>query len=210
VTGRAVQGMLLTMRRPDTAVLGLFALAGALAARARWGHVGERGAPAPAPEPDGSDAALPDADGSETPGQPAARSGRAGAEVPGRPRLFLPLGGRESSVQHGSAAAEGFDRSYGLTAGTHVVGRDKQADLRLSDTTVALRHAEITVAPDGRVFVRDLGSESGVRVDGWPVSTAELFDGDRLELGHTELLFHRDPVAGQDAGREGFDRVDGA
>lgn len=129
--------------------------------------------------------------------------------MPGQPRVFLPLGGRTGSVQHGSTAAEGFDRSYALTAGTHVVGRDKEANLRLSDTSVSLRHAEITVAPDGRTYIRDLDAENGVRVAGRPISTVELFDGDRLELGRTELLFHRDPPS-HDAGREGFDRADGA
>jgi len=197
VTGWALQGRLLLMSRSKPAA-GLMALAGLLVARGRRGgqrdpsaHNGDRPAPDPADDPEPDD---PQAQG----------------PVPGQPRVFLPVGGPTGTAEHGSAAAAGSDQSYELTAGRHVVGRSKQAHLRLSDTSVSLEHAEITVAPSGRTWVRDLGAENGVRVDGWPISTAELFDGDRLELGRIALLFHRDPDASEDASRDGFDRVDGA
>ncbi len=187
------------MSRSRPAAAGLMALAGLLVARGRRGdqrdpsaHNGDRPAPEPADDQEPDDAQS------------------HGGPVPGQPRVFVPLGGPTGTVEHGSTAAAGFDQSYELTAGRHVVGRGKQAHLRLSDTSVSLEHAEITVAPSGRTWVRDLGAENGVRVDGWPISTAELFDGDRLELGRIELLFHRDPDASEDAGRDGFDRVDGA
>jgi hypothetical protein len=196
------------MRRPDAALMGLLVLAGLLVARGRRGD---------APDPGDRDSLAQDPGGQgpgvatgTTEADAEAAAEQAAGPVPGRPQLFLPLGGDNGLVEHGVVAGAAVDRSYELTAGTHLVGRDKQADLRLTDTTVSLRHAEITAAPDGRTFVRDLGAENGVRVDGWPVSTAELFDGDRLEIGRVELLFHREPSSSQDAGREGFDRVDGA
>ena len=131
------------------------------------------------------------------------------AAVPGRPRLYLSCGGRTGTVQHGSAPAAGLEHATVLGAGTFLVGRSRRADLRLLDTTVSPEHAELGIEPDGRTFVRDLGADNGVRIDGVPVPEAELFDGNRLELGTVSLLFHRDEGDGDNA-REGFDRVDGA
>ena len=131
------------------------------------------------------------------------------AAVPGRPRLYVASGGRTGTVQHGSAPAAGLEQATVLGAGRFLVGRSRRADLRLLDTTVSPEHAELVVEPDGRTFVRDLGADNGVRVDGVPVPEAELFDGNRLELGTVSLLFHRDEGDGDNA-REGFDRVDGA
>ena len=112
-------------------------------------------------------------------------------------------------MAHGSDPAAGLEQATVLGAGRFMIGRSRRADLRLLDTTVSPEHAEVVVEPDGRTFVRDLGADNGVRVDGVPVPEAELFDGNRLELGTVSLLFHRDEGDGDNA-REGFDRVDGA
>lgn len=131
------------------------------------------------------------------------------AAVPGRPRFYLAAGGRTGTVPHGSGPAAGLEQATVLGAGRFMIGRSRRADLRLFDTTVSPEHAEVMVGPDGRTFVRDLGADNGVRVDGVPVPEAELFDGNRLELGTVSLLFHRDEGDGDNA-RDGFDRVDGA
>ena len=142
---------------------------------------------------------------------PAPVPGRefAGPSVPGRPRFYLQAGDGSGAVAHGSAAAVGEDGAKVLGAGRFVLGRSPAADLRLTDGTVALEHAEVQVSGDGRVFVRDLGGGDGVLVDGVVRSVAELFDGSRVELGEVTLLFHRDDGEGSQ-GRDGFDRVDGA
>jgi pSer/pThr/pTyr-binding forkhead associated (FHA) protein len=130
--------------------------------------------------------------------------------APGRPRLDLPLGSPDGSVEHAVGAHPG-QRHYQLTVGTHLVGRSPTADLRLTDITVSPSHAEITVAPDGRVFLRDLNADNGVLVNGKPIHTVELFDGARIRLGRSELLFHRDaPDTTNNAARDGFDRTDEA
>jgi hypothetical protein len=74
--------------------------------------------------------------------------------LPGRPRLTLAAGG---TARHGTPRAAGIDREVMLRAGTFVVGRDKQADLRLDDATVSPRHITFEVTGD-RVRLRDLGS----------------------------------------------------
>ncbi|MGZ6793784.1 MAG: FhaA domain-containing protein, partial [Mycobacteriales bacterium] len=71
--------------------------------------------------------------------------------------------------------------------GTTVIGRGADADLQLTDTGVSRRHAEVRVA-DGQVELHDLGSTNGTRVNGQPVGSATLADGDRITVGTTDLV----------------------
>src|SRR4051812_42417273 len=84
--------------------------------------------------------------------------------LPGRPRLTLVQGGQ---VRQGTPAAAGIDREVFLPAGTFVIGRDKDADLRLHDTSVSPRHVVLDVTAQ-RVRLTDLGSLNGTAVDGGP------------------------------------------
>jgi pSer/pThr/pTyr-binding forkhead associated (FHA) protein len=61
------------------------------------------------------------------------------------------------------------------------------ADLRLEDPGVSRRHAEVVLSDPPRI--NDLGSTNGTLVDGAPVSSAELYDGARIGLGSTTLVF---------------------
>jgi hypothetical protein len=108
--------------------------------------------------------------------------------VPGRPRLVLAAGG---TARFGTPAAAGLDREVCLPPGTFVIGRDRTADLRLADPAVSPRHLALDVDVD-HIRLRDLGSRNGTRVDGRPVEGRELVDGNRIELGTTTLVFHRD------------------
>ena len=46
-----------------------------------------------------------------------------------------------------------------------IIGRSNQADIYLNDRHIARRHAEVAVR-DGKVFVRDLGTKTGIRHNG--------------------------------------------
>ncbi len=118
------------------------------------------------------------------------------APLPGRPRLLEALGG---TLNHGEVA-EAPERV--LRRGRTVVGRSRDADLRVLEETVSPRHAALDVEPDGRVTIRDLGALNGVAVDGVPVSEVELHDGNRVTLGDAVLIFRVDPVQ-DDGGRQG-------
>ena len=84
---------------------------------------------------------------------------------------------------------DGSNRSYQLTLGSNVVGRGQDAQFRLPDTGVSRRHLEITW--DGQVaMLADLGSTNGTTVNGSPVQTWQLADGDVLRIGHSSLVFH--------------------
>jgi hypothetical protein len=91
------------------------------------------------------------------------------------------------------ATGEG-ERVVPLDARVTVLGRGTEADVRLSDTGVSRRHAEVRVEP-GSIVVADLGSTNGTRLNGRPVTTSALSDGDVIELGGSRLVF-RDPEHG--------------
>jgi hypothetical protein len=100
----------------------------------------------------------------------------AGA-YPQRPRLLLAVGDEESA--------------YFLTHAVTVIGRASECDLRIEDSGVSRKHAEVRYS-DGRVGIVDLGSTNGILVNGKPAERVELKDGDRIDIGHTTLIFRRD------------------
>jgi hypothetical protein len=120
---------------------------------------------APAPVPAGSPSAGP-------PPRPAP----AGA-LPRRPRLIVSISGDESA--------------YFLTHSVTVIGRAAEADLKIEDSGVSRRHAELRYA-DGDVELVDLGSTNGVSVNGNPVGRITLADGDRIDAGSTTLIYRVD------------------
>ena len=83
---------------------------------------------------------------------------------------------------------DGSGRTYDLTQGTHVIGRGQDSAFRLPDTGVSRRHLEISW--DGQTAtLSDLGSTNGTTVNGNPVQTWQLNDGDVVRVGHSSLVF---------------------
>ena len=75
-----------------------------------------------------------------------------------------------------------------LVAEPVVIGRANDAAVRLADTSVSRRHAEVRPAGDGWTVV-DLGSTNGTRVNGVAVTERRLQDGDTISVGDTTLRF---------------------
>jgi Protein of unknown function (DUF3662)/FHA domain len=69
-----------------------------------------------------------------------------------------------------------------------VVGRLPECQVVLSDSNVSRRHAELRRKGDG-VFVTDLGSTNGTRVNGVPIREQLLASGDEISVGSTRLIF---------------------
>ena len=69
-----------------------------------------------------------------------------------------------------------------------VIGRLPECDVVLADSNVSRRHAELRRKGDG-VFVTDLGSTNGTRVNGTPVREQLLNSGDEISVGSTGLIF---------------------
>jgi hypothetical protein len=109
------------------------------------------------------------------PGGPAA-SGSAPDDKTGR-RLELVTGSETGRIIR-------------LTPPSLVIGRGADVDLRLTDTGVSRRHAEIKVEPDGVTLI-DLQSTNGTSVNGRMVDRATLNDGDRISFGATVIVYRQ-------------------
>ena len=84
-------------------------------------------------------------------------------------------------------------RRVALGTGINIVGRDRDADLRINDASVSRRHARIVVEGDD-VAIEDLESKNGTRVGGIPVSRpVRLAKGDVVVFGGIETRFDVEP-----------------
>jgi hypothetical protein len=81
-------------------------------------------------------------------------------------------------------------RKHEVTKRSTVLGRSREADVRLADVNVSRRHAELR--QEGAAYwIVDLGSTNGLEVNGKRTERARLRDGDKITMGSTEVLFGR-------------------
>lgn len=76
-----------------------------------------------------------------------------------------------------------------LRAGSHVIGRDAEAAVSLTDLLASPRHARLVVG--ATLEIVDMGSTDGVLIDGAFVTRATLAPGDRVTVGVTDLTITR-------------------
>lgn len=101
---------------------------------------------------------------------------------------YPPAGGAARQLSATLTLDDGSHRTYQLASGSNVVGRGQDAQFRLPDTGVSRRHLEISW--DGQsALLADLGSTNGTTVNGTPVQTWQLADGDVVRVGHSSLIF---------------------
>ena len=79
---------------------------------------------------------------------------------------------------------------YELGCDEILIGRHASADIRLPDLSVSRYHAMLTVS-NGRWTITDIGSKSGVFVNGNLVHEAVLHENDIIKLGNRRLIFRR-------------------
>ena len=119
--------------------------------------------------------------------------GQQGYAQPGYEQGYYDQQGYDQQgYQQGTGASltidDGSNRSFDLHGGTTVVGRGQESDFRLPDTGVSRRHLEISW--DGHsATLSDLGSTNGTTVNGNPVQTWQLSDGDVIRIGHSTLVY---------------------
>jgi hypothetical protein len=103
----------------------------------------------------------------------------------------------------GALALEGLEgpalvvRSGGGRAGEHflprgertTIGRSPDCDVFLDDVTVSRNHAVLIDDGGGRFVIEDQGSLNGTYVNRRRVESAELEDGDELQIGKYRLTF---------------------
>ena len=85
---------------------------------------------------------------------------------------------------------QGRDRGhrFELVDTATTLGRDVVNTIRLQDTEVSRRHAEVRSSPDGCELV-DLNSSNGTYVNGRRTQRHALASGDQVQMGGTLLLF---------------------
>ena len=98
--------------------------------------------------------------------------------------------GRHPGLSH-VLVVDGPGTRHVLQAGSNVLGRGTDADIRLPDTGVSRKHVDVQLE-DGTVFVEDLGSTNGTLVNGRRVGRQELADGDVIRIGHSVLVYRQD------------------
>ena len=90
-----------------------------------------------------------------------------------------------------------------------IVGRGREADIRLDDRSVSRLHLELVLGAHGEIHVADRSSRNGTRAwtDGeWqPLTARPASLADRLQLGDLEItvedLLRRVPPKGVDTGQ---------
>lgn len=116
--------------------------------------------------------------------------------------LFLLRQRKESVAQQHPVAylvfLDGNGTRYPMIGGALRIGRSAGNEVRLANTSVSAHHAEIHRRRDGAFVITDLKSMNGVTVNDAKIATAELRDGDEIDLGEVRFRFvvnHDAPVA---------------
>jgi two-component system, NtrC family, sensor kinase len=101
---------------------------------------------------------------------------------------------------------QGVDQGtrFEIEPGRIRIGRGAQNEIRILDTEVSRRHATLTWQ-DHRCVLQDDNSSNGSFVNGQPVRSQVLRNGDQVQIGRTILLFQ---LAGADASSLVAERVD--
>ncbi|MBR5513089.1 MAG: FHA domain-containing protein [Ruminococcus sp.] len=79
---------------------------------------------------------------------------------------------------------------YHLECDEILIGRHASADIRLQDMSVSRYHAMLNVT-DGKWMITDIGSKSGLFVNGEPVRHVRIYEGDVITLGNRNLIFRK-------------------
>ncbi|HEX9758808.1 MAG TPA: GGDEF domain-containing protein [Nitrospiria bacterium] len=85
-------------------------------------------------------------------------------------------------------------RNFLLRKTRQIIGRSPEADIRLPDHGASREHARINYEGDVQnqkttYIVTDLGSKNHTFVNSQPVKSAQLRDGDKIQIGETVLKF---------------------
>ena len=122
-----------------------------------------------------------------------------GAEIKETTASFLPLG--EEGASAADLAMEGADgpllvvrkgpeigERFYIDEGALTIGRDPSSSIFLNDITVSRSHATIQRLAQ-MVTIADSGSLNGTYVNGVSVESAELHNGDAVQIGRFHMVF---------------------
>jgi diguanylate cyclase (GGDEF)-like protein len=95
-----------------------------------------------------------------------------------------PVGGKRAQLV--VLAGSNVGEMYNLQ-GALLIGRGRDADIRIQGDGISRQHARMKVGPEG-VELEDLGSTNGSFVNGERIERAMLQDGDKIQLGTATIL----------------------
>jgi FHA domain/von Willebrand factor type A domain len=88
---------------------------------------------------------------------------------------------------------EDQSKRYPILNTTWRIGRSRDNELSLDDSSVSRRHAEIHRYNNGNFFIMDMQSLNGIYVNDEQVSNKKLQEGDMIEIGDIYLRFTHQP-----------------
>ncbi len=85
----------------------------------------------------------------------------------------------------------GFEgMEYQLSTEETLIGRNPTTDVTLLDESISREHAIVVFDEETHTYsIEDLQSTNGTKVNGKRVRSAELADGDEIQIGHTRFRF---------------------
>src|SRR4051794_17886104 len=86
-------------------------------------------------------------------------------------------------------------KRHALPSNGATVGRSRECEIVMSDTSISRKHAELRPSPQGQWTIADLGSTNGIRVNGTSVPAGQaqpLAAGDHITLGTVDATFEVD------------------
>lgn len=81
-------------------------------------------------------------------------------------------------------------KTYPLECDEIIIGRHASANIRLMDMSVSRYHALLTVC-NGVWTIKDIGSKSGIYINGSRVKQARLCENDIIKLGKYKLTIRK-------------------
>ena len=84
------------------------------------------------------------------------------------------------------------DKTFRLTEGENIVGRDPECSIWLNSDSVSRRHARIVLdSGNRRLTLEDLASKNGTLAGGRAIEgVVTMADGDRITFGSVEAMLH--------------------
>ncbi|MFM7131599.1 MAG: FHA domain-containing protein [bacterium] len=77
---------------------------------------------------------------------------------------------------------------FPLKEGLFVVGRHPSCEISLDSVRVSRMHCCVYIN-SGRVYIRDLNSTNGVKINGCRISESEILDQDLVQIGHLKFKY---------------------
>ena len=72
-----------------------------------------------------------------------------------------------------------------------LIGRSRDADVCIRDTTVSKKHCQISRREVGTFRFKDLGSRNGTFINELRTNSGPIEDGDELRIGNFSIVFYR-------------------